>query len=181
MKSSRLSTVSIGIGGALILVIFIVLCLTIFSVLSFTTAYSDLKLSRKTEQMTEDYYTIHGKAEEKLAEISEKLILVQKDLNIKYDESISEAYNFNKSAEEKIAEIEGIKVFKLDENNIYSNLAIYYEVLGDKNQKICVTLNILYDDKNDTPYYKIISWNLSNIELPKYDEEIYDLWKGIDE
>lgn len=174
MKSSRLSSVSIGIGGSLVLVIFVVLCLTIFSVLSFTTAYSDLKLSKKTEQITVDYYAIHSKAEEKLAEISEKLILFH---TAKFDEDLSKSINFYKHAKEELREIEDIKVIKQDGKE----LTIYYEILGDRNQKISVTLNILYDETNDKPYYEIVSWNLSNIELPKYEEEIVDLWEGTDE
>lgn len=166
MKSSRLSNVSVGIGGSLILVIFVVLCLTIFSVLSFTTAYSDLKLSKKTEQITVDYYAIHGEAEEKLAEISEKLV--------KYDESLSKSVSFNNYVEEKVSEIADVSVIKQDDKAI----TIYYEVLGDANQKINVTLKILYDETNNKPYYEIMSWNLSNIELPKYEEEIVDIWEG---
>lgn len=67
------SNISFGIGGTLIVTVFVVLCLMIFSVLAFTTAYSDFKLSVKTQEMTADYYKIHGLAEEKLAQISHVL------------------------------------------------------------------------------------------------------------
>jgi len=181
MENKRLSSASVGIGGTLIIVIFVVLCLTIFAVLSFTTAYSDLKLSRKAEQMTVDYYIAHGKAEEKLAEVYEKLLYAQKELNIKYDENVSKSDNFNNLAYEKVREIDDISVIKKNENNIYSDFTIYYEALGEKNQKICVTLNIFYDKMQDEPYYEIASWNLSNIELPSYEENTFDLWDGVDE
>jgi hypothetical protein len=180
-KRESSSNVSIGIGGILIIVIFVILCLTIFATLSFTTAYSDLKLSKKTEQMTNDYYLAHKRAEEKLSEIYDKLISVQSDLTLKYDKDVSKLDNFNIIATSKLTDLNGIEVVKQDESNNSSDLVIYYEALGDFNQKICVTLNIYYDDIKNEPYYEIVSWNLSNIELPNYEEEIYDLWEGIDE
>lgn len=167
MKNSRLSNVSIGIGGSLIIVIFVVLCLTIFSVLSFTTAYSDLKLSGKTEQITVDYYDIHGRAEEKLSEISDKMI--------EYNGNSSDV--FNRFMEEKIREIDGITSVENDDKV----LKVSFEVAGDKNQKINVNLDIYYDESSDKAVYDIISWNLSNVELPQYEDEAVDLWEGTEE
>jgi len=156
------SNSDVGFGGTIIIVIFVVLCLTILSTLSFTTAYSDLKLSKKTEEITADYYAAHGKAEEKLEEIYG--ILISEDAE---------------SAKGIVKELKGVTVIEEDVSN--NNYLIYYESLGDKNQKICVTLNIFYDENTMKPYYEITSWNLANIELPEYEDENYDLWKGIDE
>lgn len=180
MKSSRFTDVTIGAGGALIIVIFVVLCLTIFSVLSFTTAYSDLKLSKKTKQITEEYYAVHGKAEEMFFEISDKIILAQKSLDIKSDDT-SIAVEFYKKAEEEIQKLEGVTVIKKANNSLVSGLSLYYEVLGEKNQRISVTIEILYDNINNKPFYEIKSWNMSNIEIPEYEDETFDLWEGIDE
>ncbi len=181
MKSSRLTNVTIGAGGALIIVIFVVLCLTIFSVLSFTTAYSDLKLSKKTKQITEDYYEVHGRAEEKLSEISDIIILAQKSIDIKSGDSLSRAADFYKRSEEKIRKLEDVKIIKKDNNSLYPDLSLYYEAQGEKNQKICVTLEVLYDVENNRAFCDIKSWNAANIELPEYEDEIFDLWEGIDE
>lgn len=179
-KKSTTSNVSIGIGGTLIMVIFVVLCLTIFATLSFTTAYSDLKLSKKTEEIITDYYATNKKAEEKLSEVYDKLISAQNELNINYDINISKTANFRATATEKLMELNDVTIVKNEENNSFSEFAIYYESLGDLNQKICVTLNIYFDEEKNEPYYEIVSWNLTNIELPSYEEEIYDLWEGIE-
>lgn len=146
--------VSVGMGGTLIITVFVVLCLMVFAVLSFTTAHSDLKLSNKALEITKDYYFIHGNAEEKLSEIN--------DILHETDESkiISDLLN-----------IDGVS---FDEEN----LTVQYEVLGQKNQKISVELNILHDNKGY--YYEIAAWNLSNIELPVYEDEIIDIWEGIE-
>lgn len=167
MKDYRLPN-SIGVGGSLIMVIFVMLCLTVFSVLSFTTAYADLKLSVKSEEIINDFYQINGEGEEKLADISEKLVSIDKNL-IKNN-------NFNKIIQENLIDIPGIVITEESDH-----LVVYYEVLGEKNQKLCVTLKILYNEINYKPYYEIITWNLTNINIPDYDEEIYDLWEGIDE
>lgn len=171
-KSSKLSNVSIGMGGALILTIFVVLCLTVFSVLSFTTAYSDLKLANKTEEYTSDYYKVHGIAEEKLAEIY--VVLMSINENISSTNTLQEAFINN--AAEAVSKLNGVSIIELN-NNTFS---LYYEIFGDKNQKLCVTLKILYDEEKNIPYYDIVTWNLEPIELPVYEEENYDLWEGFE-
>jgi len=180
IKKETTSNVSIGIGGTLIIVIFVVLCLTIFATLSFTTAYSDLKLSKKTEEVTKDYYATNAIAEERLSEVYNKLISVKNELSINYDTNVSKAYYFNVVATKKLMELDYVTIVKKDEKNSFTDLTIYYDALGNLNQKICVTLNIYYDDVKNEPYYEIATWNLTNIELPIYEEETYDLWEGIE-
>ena len=154
---NRRTNVSVGMGGTLIITVFVVLCLMIFASLSFVTAYSDLKMSKKAQEITADYYSIHGKAEEKLAEISD--VLYDIDINEEKDNILR-----------KLSDIDGVRV---DEEN----LTLQYEVLGLKNQKISVDLNILQTDRF---YYEIEAWNLSSIELPVYEDEIIDIWEGIE-
>jgi hypothetical protein len=170
-RSSKSSNVSIGMGGSLILTIFVVLCLTVFSVLSFTTAYSDLKLAHKTEKFTSDYYKIHGLAEEKLAEIYEVLMSINEKSSVN---TLQE--DFISKASEAVSKIYGVSEIKLNSESF----TLYYEVLGDKNQKICVTLEILFDEDKNIPYFDIVTWNLEPIELPVYEEENYDLWEGFE-
>jgi len=148
--------VPVGAGGILIITIFISLCLMIFSVLSFASAYSDLKLAKRAQDMTEDYYIIHGNAEEKLSEINDALFEI----------------NTNKTSgkiTDKLSSIDGISF--IDEGAI-----LQYEVYGEKNQKISVILNILQDSTGY--YYKIASWKLSNIDMPDYEDNTIDVWKG---
>jgi len=177
-KSTRLSNVSVGMGGTLIITIFVVLCLTIFAALSFTTAYSDLKLAKKTEEMTYDYYAATANAEEKLAEVYDVLIESKEGLFMINDENLSESETFYNILTENISNIVDVSIIENNKEN--HNFTMYYEALGDKNQKICVTLNILFDELKKEPSYEIVSWNLANIELPVYDEENFDLWEGIE-
>ena len=154
---NRRTNVSVGMGGTLIITVFVVLCLMIFASLSFVTAYSDLKMSKKAQEITADYYNIHGNAEEKLAEISD--VLYDIDINEEKDKVLR-----------KLSDIDGVRV---DEENS----TLQYEVLGSKNQKISVDLNILQTDRF---YYEIEAWNLSSIELPIYEDEFIDIWEGFE-
>lgn len=171
-KSTKLSNVSVGMGGTLIITIFVVLCLTVFSVLSFTTAYSDLKLAKKTEEFTNDYYKIHGMAEERLAEIYAALMSVNESI----DTTDTPTESFMNNAAEAIVKLYGVSVTELNNDS----LILYYENQGDKNQKLCVTLMVMYDDERNLPYYDIVTWNLEPIELPVFEEENYDLWEGFE-
>ena len=57
------------VGGSSLLVIFAVLCLTVFALLSVSTAQANRRLSEQTVQAVEEYYAADCRAEEILAEI----------------------------------------------------------------------------------------------------------------
>lgn len=177
-KKIRMSNVSVGMGGTLIITIFVALCLTIFATLSFSTAHSDLKLAKKTEEITYDYYVIHGKAEEKLSEIYDISELAKSSIVTIPRDNVSKSKLFLEFVEDNIENVAGVSLIERNiENDI---LTVYYETLGNKNQKICVTLNISYDAPRNEPHYEIKSWNLTNIKLPAYEDENFKLWEGIE-
>lgn len=171
---NKKSIASAKMGGSLIIVIFVVLCLTVFSVLSFTTAYSDLKLTKKTEKMAADYYFVHGKAEQKCSEIYDELIAANNEI-IESSNIGSIRENFYNAATENLKNLSDIEIT----SNNADDYNVYFESAGNENQKICVTMYILYDEENKMPYYTIKSWNLSNINTPVYDDSNIDLWEGV--
>lgn len=63
-----------GLGGTLILMVFVVVCLAVFSALSFVTARADLALSEKNTTALEVYYTADAAAQAKLAQIDDCLV-----------------------------------------------------------------------------------------------------------
>ena len=58
-----------GIGSASIILIFAVLCMTIFALISFKTAIADKALVDTQEQFVKEYYDADMRAEQILAEI----------------------------------------------------------------------------------------------------------------
>ena len=65
--SSRAQGARIHVGSASIVAIFAVLCLTVFAVLTLSTAVSEQRLAEKSAQAVEDYY----KADLKCAQIAQ--------------------------------------------------------------------------------------------------------------
>lgn len=59
----------IQIGMSSLMLIFVVLCLTVFSILSLMSAMSDMRLSEKTLAASQAYYKADSIAEEKLRDI----------------------------------------------------------------------------------------------------------------
>ena len=178
----RKSRVSVGIGGTLIITVFMVLCLIIFAALSFTTAYSDLKLSNKSLEITQDYYHIHGEAEKKLAEISDVLKGIKGYQTDTIVDNLKSIDGISVSIDEIPVSMEGTSV-SIDTTPVITDgttvaneqpanerIGILYDIQGELNQKINVSLNIFYDTKNELYYYTILSWNLSSIELPYYED-----------
>jgi hypothetical protein len=59
----------VHIGTSFLLVIFIILCLVTFAVLSLSSALRDANYSRKESERTTAFYEANGTAEEKLGEV----------------------------------------------------------------------------------------------------------------
>ncbi|MDL2224914.1 hypothetical protein LJC20_01730 [Eubacteriales bacterium OttesenSCG-928-M02] len=68
----RRRSMGIGIGGASILAIFVVLCLTTFAMLSLVSARADARLAERSIASQRDYYNADGKAEEMLGKMAEE-------------------------------------------------------------------------------------------------------------
>ncbi len=70
MKDRNRTRVSVPMSGASsMLVIFAVLCMTIFAILSLSTVLADSRLADASAAAVEDYYEADGKAEEVLAQL----------------------------------------------------------------------------------------------------------------
>lgn len=83
-----------NVGSASIIMVFAVLCLTIFSVLSFTTSSSDLRLSQRASKSISDYYLAEYRAEDKVLQISNQ---VKKDGNLDSLKALSGEISKNSS------------------------------------------------------------------------------------
>ncbi len=59
----------LGIGYVSIMIIFAVICLTIFAVLSFQSAYSNSALTQKSTVYLREYYDADGRSQEVLAQL----------------------------------------------------------------------------------------------------------------
>lgn len=75
----RKSSFNLSVGASSILMIFVVLCLTTFGILSYITANADSKISTKNAETVENYYAAATTAEKKLQAIDDSLLSAKHD------------------------------------------------------------------------------------------------------
>lgn len=156
-----------NIGSVSLIMIFIVLCMVTFAILSLSESTSDYKFTEKLAEHTTAYYTASSKAENALAEIDQILHdaaqeLSSDDLQISTDGNTESATNINNNADididafttaffytvnTAIASMDLPSVTDLtctlDDNN---QISIAYDVAISDSQKLAVCLRISPED-----------------------------------
>lgn len=190
-KRNRISTKKAGIGtvnagGAIIIIIFVVLCLTIFGLLSFTTSFADKKLADRNLESVTQYYKADSEAEETLAKIYDAV-------NIKL------ANNFNEDLVKSVisnisdlsAEVEIIDVYEPYIENLPENetvISVLYRTdMGSGAAKDDIVkfylnseVNFCYNQNANAKKltYKISEWKITMESGFEYDNEKIDVWSG---
>ena len=72
-------SIQFSIGWSSILMIFVVLCLAAFGILSCVTANADYKISAKTAQNTQSYYDLLRRSEQKLQAVDAAVLQARSD------------------------------------------------------------------------------------------------------
>ena len=134
-----------NIGTSLLLVIFLVLCLSVFAVLSLSTAQSDYNLTLQQAEHTSAYYTACSKAEEKLKKIDSFLASCDQNNVIISQAELSELIGEDASV---IWDLEQSLICFSEEINETQILKIELEV----------TNHTEYTESSSAQYYKIRTW-----------------------
>jgi len=132
-----------NIGLSSVLLIFVVLCLVSFSVLSIVSSNADYQLSRKVQERSLSYYDACNQAQDTLLEINTAL---------------HELYDNSASAEEYAT---GASLLAQEYHYSISDL-----------QELVVTLEYPYPDTSDDIFYRITSWQVVNTQDIEYDEHL---------
>ena len=135
---------SMNIGLPSILLIFVVLCLVSFGVLSLVSANSDKKLSQKVLTRSASYYEICNQAEEMLADVQKQL---------------SNAYF---SCENETSYLEAIQDIPTS----------YIFPLSDL-QNLQITLAFCYPTNDEDDFFKIKTWQVITADNLEYDEQLH--------
>lgn len=138
------SQFSMNIGLPSILLIFVVLCLVSFGILSLVSANSDRKLSKKVLSRSATYYGICNQAEEMLAD-------VQKQLESAYLSCIDETSYWE----------------------IIQNIQTSYTFPVSDLQNLQITLTFLYPDSLDGDFFQIDTWQVVTASDLEYDEQLH--------
>lgn len=163
MKKSKPTSSFINIGSSSLLIIFLILSLVTFSVLSLSSAQSDYNLSKKLASHKEDYYAASVKAETIVGKI---------------DESLSEYANISgenlDSYRQKVAkafdgtQMEGVPLTLSEAEHKQS---ILFSVPMSDSQALSIELIVTDYSKSET-YYEIEAWQVISTKSWENDQSI---------
>ena len=161
MDSRKKQSSFSSIGITSLVLIFVMLCLLTFSVLSLVTARADLRLSQKNAERTSAYYDAENRANDVLLSV----ISCIEEYKDSPDASV-----FYQKLRERLDGQNGILFTGAD--------SLEYEILLDKEQLLSVSLEISYETYDDGSHYRILAWNTvstheweSDGSLPLLDKE----------
>ena len=143
-------------GISLMLLIFLSLCLIVFSLLSLSGATADETLSKKAADRTIEYYRSSSSANALLADIDNQLALYLKKAEASQD---PEAVYLSQC--EAISQDIPEAIWK--ENTICFSVPI------TEDQHLQAELSITYPEQDDDTLYNIISWKTVNTKEWKAD------------
>ena len=132
--SSRKKQFGMNIGSASILLVFVILCLVSFAVLSIVSANADSKLSARVLERTTAYYNASNQAEQSLAGM---------------DKTLRRMYESTDSEEAYFAAVGHGKSYVIPISDL---------------QTLQVTIEILYPQEAGDPFYQITAWQVLNTE-----------------
>lgn len=142
LDNKREFTVNIGLPS--ILLIFVVLCLVSFGVLSLVSANADQKLSQKVLDRSSAYYEACNRAEEMLCSV---------------DERLRTAYQSSHSTEEYMEMI--------------SDIPDHYTYQISDIQYLDILLSYPIPDNDTDVRYKVLSWKVVTREDLDYDTGLH--------
>ncbi len=142
MDKKREFTINIGLPS--IMLIFVVLCLISFGVLSLVSANADRKLSQKVLERSAAYYDACNMAEEKLCEL---------------DTALKKAYQENPDQTDYLSAI--------------STLPTEFTIEISDIQYLEVTLSYLYPESAQEPFYLLQSWRVVTRDDLDYDTGLH--------
>lgn len=142
MRQDRPKKLIISTGTTSIVLIFVMLCMLTFSVLSLTSAQANLRLSRLSAERTTNYYEAENAA-------NDILIRVNEVLDTAYPSS-DDPEVFYAFANDSLSGVEDIDF--PDETHL-----TYQVPLGDS-QVLSVELELLYEPSSSGRHYTVLSW-----------------------
>ena len=150
MKRRQKSYPAVQFGTSLMLVVFMILCLTAFATLSLSSAMRDYEYSKKAADKTSDYYKADAAAGCRLAEI---------DTILKETAQANPASGASPSYMEQVLDrLQDEKLFDTLTDEDSSNPQIIYNVPVNERQSLRVTLALNTPDTSGDRLYRIVQW-----------------------
>lgn len=138
----RKNNFGMSIGSSTLLLIFVILSLISFSVLSLSSALADKKFTDKVINKNLSYYEACNQAEEKLETLDAYLFTL-------YNEGISKEDYFSKVTQ-----------------------GASFAIPVSEFQSLQVNVEFLYPENTGDGFYKIKKWNLENVNTPQIENSL---------
>lgn len=138
-------------GISSILLIFIILSLISFAILSYSSANADWKLTNKVLTRTTSYYQACNRAQEELERIDQQLSSAYQQAQLVKGTPDQRRISYFQKSGKQTAFSEKIT----------------------ENQQLAVSLTYLYPDSPDGPFYRIDSWEVkTDTDHMQYNESL---------
>lgn len=147
----------LGIGAASIVLVLAVVCLSVFAVLTLSSAQGDYALSKKNLDRTTSYYQASNAVNEKAGQIEEKLWKIYRKSKNKKD--------YMKRVNKRISKMEGVTYHK-------NKKTIEFQQKITEKQQISVKLKVYYPKKKKDTCYEVIEWKNESIGIWKKDDSL---------
>lgn len=170
MKKDKEQSSFVNIGSSSLLIVFVILCLATFAILSISSAKSDFSLSEKLAKHKGQYYEASSKAEEVLEEIDTALA-----------DTASKNNSSNSSGDFMKSPYINAVIKKLNDTQISDttvsckktdkNLKVLYQIPLDDKQVLDIELIVTDYTKNET-YYTIQKWQVISTDTWESDDTL---------
>ncbi len=156
----RTSSFGLGVGATSILMIFVLLCLVVFAVLSLVSANADWKLSSRLAGRIEAYYNACLQGEELLEQIDSQLASL-------YEEA-EDADGYLLSCRSYLSSLDG----ELTEEEQTGDLLFSFREEITEEQHLAVTLLISVRQAAGEPFYQIKTWQTEASQVWEPDNSL---------
>lgn len=143
--SRKVGATGLPIGGPTLLMVFVILCINIFAVISYMSALRDYNLSEKSAEMVTKYYEADTKATKVLSDIASDIELNPEHINKDINEFTI-----------------------LDESD---TRIVKYKVPIKKD----IVLSVVAEFPKDSNKYRILEWKMINNKLIEENDSVLDL------
>ena len=155
----------ISTGASSILMIFVVLCLTTFAVLSYVTANADSRLTEKAIETTAAYYSADSKAQTAISAFDAKLA--------ELEEQSSQGSSYVELIKQTQFENDGISAEVQTSNGIYT---LHFVVPVSEGQQLEVDLKLETEPSQAGRRYQITRYQ--SVVTREWEEDNLELWTG---
>lgn len=154
-----------NIGASSLLVIFLILCLVTFAILTLTSAKSDADFAEKLAHHKTNYYVACNTAESTLDEIDAVLAdawqLSDTDTS-QSDSTSSDTAAVFTEIETRLTALNSREQLQLSMDFTQSEPTVSYAVAIDDKQNLCVTLTLAAAPAKGEAYYRISQWQVQS-------------------